>query len=126
MSVTSVLKPSNSKQELPITSPGKRKRIESALRLKTIRAAQTEAQSGSSSAVASTSKQTEKDTLLSTKQLADPVSVTTTGLSSVAIWHWTLSRAAVAPCFVRDVYAMTESGHKGAHTLTMLRLAARC
>jgi hypothetical protein len=58
MSVTSVLKPSNSKQELPITSPGKRKRIESALRLKTIRAAQTEAQSGSSSAVASTSKHT--------------------------------------------------------------------
>ncbi|TFY61919.1 hypothetical protein EVG20_g6879 [Dentipellis fragilis] len=41
------------------------------------------------------------------------------------IWKWTLSRAALAPCFVRDVFAMRESGTRGAEYYMLGRVPCR-
>lgn len=41
---------------------------------------------------------------------AEPGSVVS---SAQAIWSWTLTEEAVAPCFVKDVYEMKENGVKG-------------
>lgn len=30
------------------------------------------------------------------------------------IWRWTLTREALAPCFVKDVFEMKDGGHRGA------------
>lgn len=33
------------------------------------------------------------------------------------IWKWTRTQAAIAPCFVRDVFSMRESGVKGMYVI---------
>lgn len=37
--------------------------------------------------------------------------------STQEIWNWTLTKEAIALCFVRDVFDMRDSGMKGVHFL---------
>ncbi|TFY82731.1 hypothetical protein EWM64_g1279 [Hericium alpestre] len=41
------------------------------------------------------------------------------------MWKWTLSRDSIAPCFVRDVLSMTESGTRGADYYLLGRIPCR-